>query len=176
MTLTEEVVFTPTEDVGGWRLYLIVKGAFTDPSSIGVNYLTEEIRGTMTISDDGTNAPDANGVRTADTGPTTSQAGYVNFNVGTFVPGDLLITFSTPTTEDALYIAENSSVTLSDGTYVFEGSSTPLLPDFTTAQIYMADGDLNQVSGPQTLTMIPEPSASMLGFLGSALFLLRRKR
>gem|GEM_PF-6584098 len=176
MTFSENLVFTPSQDLAGSTLFLVIEDAFTDPLGLGPNYLTTEIGGTMTISDDGTNAPDSNGIRTATTGPTTADAGYGDFTIGDFDKGDLLFTFRTPTINDSLFIAANSAVTLSAGTYIFEGSATPQVPDFTSTQIFMTDNNLVTVSDSLTISPIPEPSGLLLISLGGVILSSVRRR
>ncbi|GHC42156.1 hypothetical protein GCM10007100_03870 [Roseibacillus persicicus] len=174
MTLTEEIVFTPTVNVAGQHLYLIIEDAL-DPLGIGADYVTTSKRGTMTLSDDGTNAPDANGARSATPGFSGSMAGYGDFSVAEFDKGDLLITFETVNNDQSLYIAANSAVTLSAGTYIFEGDSIPLVPDFTSAQIFMTNNNLELISNSLTLVAVPEPSVMVLGLLGFGALLTRRR-
>lgn len=164
LTITEAIEFEPPANTAGGIITLVLEDVFSTPQT--TNYVTQATTGTATLSDDQGNSH-ATGI--------SPGIGYGNFNQGALDPNDLVFGFEE--IGDPLFIAANSTVTLSAGTFTFIGPSVPVLPDvLTPTTITLADNDINPVAPSKTITFVPEPSSILLMGLGGFALSLRRSR
>lgn len=136
------------------------------------NYLTDQTSGTATVTTSG--GSHASGSHT--TGNTgTENVGYGSFNIGEFDPNDFTFVFEG--SSDPLLIDVGTVVTLKAGTYTMHGSSAPVVPDFTNTTITWVDSSLESLAPAQAITsVVPEPSSILLMGFGLSAFAMSRRR